>query len=314
MPESQPGETLADMESPIQLSILIVTYNSSATIRVCLESVFQELESIKGEVIVVDNQSSDDTTAILDELLSQNAKLKVELNRTNRGFAVGNNQALEISQGQHILILNPDTILQKDILKNLLSALEEDTKTGVVAPQLQFPDGRIQKTCRRFPTHMDVIYNVFGLSALFPESRRFNGWKMGDFDHQSAQKVDQPAGAALLVRGNLLKFLNGFDENFPMFFNDVDLCKRIKDQGYTIWYLPEYTIQHLGGASVKQVKLKMTISSHVSFFRYFEKHYTRMHQQPLNFIAGILLYLSLIPRLLILLVFKGQRTASRETL
>ncbi len=314
MPESQPGEALVDMESPIRLSILMVTYNSSSTIKVCLESVFKELELLEGEVIVVDNKSSDDTVSILDEFLTQNPKLKVVLNRTNRGFAVGNNQALEMARGQHILILNPDTIIQNGILPDLLRELEKDAKTGAIAPRLQFPDGRLQKTCRRFPTHMDVIYNVFGLSALYPESRRFNGWKMGDFDHQSAQKVEQPAGAALLVRGDLLKALNGFDENFPMFFNDVDLCKRIKDAGYTIWYLPDYVIQHLGGASVKQVKMKMTISSHVSFFRYFEKHFTRMYQQPLNFIVGILLYLSLIPRLLILLIFKGQRTASRETL
>ncbi|MBT4033285.1 MAG: glycosyltransferase family 2 protein [Candidatus Marinimicrobia bacterium] len=314
MPASQPGKTLADMEFPIQISILIVTYNSSSTIRVCLESVIKELQLLDGEVIVVDNQSTDDTVSILDELSTQNPILKVELNRTNRGFAVGNNQALEMAGGQHILILNPDTILQADILKNLLVELEKDAKMGVVAPQLQFPDGRIQKTCRRFPNHMDVIYNVFGLSVLFPENRRLNGWKMGDFDHKTRQEVDQPAGAALLVRGDLLRSLGGFDDNFPMFFNDVDLCKRIKDAGYTIWYLPEYAIQHLGGVSVKQVKMKMTISSHVSFFRYFEKHFTRMYQQPFNFIVGVLLYLSLIPRLLVLLLFKGQRTASRETL
>ena len=314
MPESQPGAVLADMDSPVQLSILVVTYNSSSTIRVCLESVFQELESLEGEVIVVDNQSTDETVSILNELLPDNPKFKFKVNRTNRGFAVGNNQALEMAGGQHIFILNPDTILQYGVLKNLLIELEKDAKTGVVAPQLQFPDGRIQKTCRRFPTHMDVIYNVFGLSAAFPENRRFNGWKMGDFDHTTRQEVDQPAGAALLVRGDLLRSLKGFDENFPMFFNDVDLCKRIKQAGFSIWYLPEYAIQHLGGISVKQTKMKMTASSHVSFFRYFEKHFTRLYQQPSNFTVGVLLYLSLIPRLLILLLFKGQRTASRDTL
>ncbi len=314
MPEAQPGETPAERESPIQLSILIVTYNSSSTIRVCLDSVFLELSTLEGEVVVVDNHSSDDTTAILDDYSAQHPNLQSKINRTNRGFAVGNNQALEMARGQHILILNPDTILQAGVLKNLLVELEKDSKTGVVAPQLQFPDGSIQRTCRRFPSHLDVIYNVFGLSTLFPENRRFNGWKMGDFDHKLRKSVDQPAGAALLVRGDLLRSLEGFDENFPMFFNDVDLCKRVKEAGYAIWYLPEYAIQHLGGASVKQAKLKMTISSHVSFFRYFEKHFTRMYQQPLNFIVGVLLYLSLIPRLLFLLLFKGQRTASRETL
>ncbi len=314
MAGSQSGEALGDMTPPVQISVLIVTYNSGSTIRSCLESVFQELTDLEGEVIIIDNHSSDDTVSILNEFLPDNPGLTVKENRTNRGFAVGNNQALEIAGGQHILILNPDTILQPDVLKNLLTELERDAKTGVVAPQLQFPDGRIQRTCRRFPKHSDVVYNVFGLANLFPESRRFNGWKMGDFDHKSRQEVDQPAGAALLVRGDLLRSLHGFDENFPMFFNDVDLCKRIKDAGYAIWYLPEYSIQHLGGASVKQLKMKMAISSHVSFFRYFEKHFTRMHQQPSNFVVGVLLYLSLIPRLFVLLLFKGQRTTSRETL
>jgi GT2 family glycosyltransferase len=102
--------------------------------------------------------------------------------------------------------------------------------------------------------------------------------------------------------------------NFPMFFNDVDLCKRVKDAGYEIWYFPQYVIQHLGGASVKQVKLKMTLSSHISFFRYFEKHFTRLHQQPMNFLVGILLYLSLIPRLLAIILFRGQTGKKRDTL
>jgi len=161
---------------------------------------------------------------------------------------------------------------------------------------------------------MDVVYNIFGLSHFFPQSKRFNGWKMGDFNHQVQTQVDQPAGAALVVRGDLLRSLNGFDSNFPMFFNDVDLCKRVKDAGHEIWYLPDYVIQHLGGASVKQVKLKMTISSHVSFFRYFEKHFTHLYQQPLNFLAGILLYLSLIPRILLLLIPGGRKPTTRETL
>jgi len=205
-------------------------------------------------------------------------------------------------------------VILPGIIKSLLAELHNHPAAGIVAPQLQFPDGRIQKTCRRFPTHMDVVYNIFGLSHFFPQSKRFNGWKMGDFNHQVQTQVDQPAGAALVVRGDLLRSLNGFDSNFPMFFNDVDLCKRVKDAGHEIWYLPDYVIQHLGGASVKQVKLKMTISSHVSFFRYFEKHFTHLYQQPLNFLAGILLYLSLIPRILLLLIPGGRKPTTRETL
>lgn len=314
MPESPSREVLDHMESPLQLSILIVTYNSKDTIKECLDSVFLACKDLQAEVVVVDNHSSDGTQELLGQLIPEYADLFLQMNKTNRGFAIGNNQALQLAQGEHIMILNPDTIVEPDTLIELLSALKADKTIGAVAPQLQFPDGSVQRTCRRFPVHRDVIYHVLGLASLFPQSPHFNGWKMGDFDHLTRQVVDQPAGAALLVRGHLLRALNGFDENFPMFFNDVDLCKRIWEAGYTIWYLPEHVIQHLGGASVKQVKMKMTISSHVSFFRYFEKHFTRMYQQPFNFIAGVLLYASLIPRLLVLLVFKSRQTQSRETL
>ena len=314
MPDIQSGGPPVDSQSSVQLSILIVTYNSSATLLDCLNSLIPELKGIHGEVIIVDNNSTDDTATILNRFASENELFQVKLSRVNRGFAIGNNQALDLAHGRHILILNPDTILEPGVLTNLMNELEKSDQIGIVAPQLQFPDGRIQKTCRRFPIHKDVIYNVFGLAGLFPESQHFNGWKMGDFDHTTASQVDQPAGAALLVRGDLLRKLDGFDPNFPMFFNDVDLCKRIKDAGFEIWYLPQYVIQHVGGASVKKAKLKMTLSSHVSFFRYFEKHFTRLHQQPLNFLVGILLYLSLIPRLLFLLLTKNQDNPGRDTL
>ncbi len=303
-----------ETQLPPQLSVLIVTYNSSQTIQACIESLMSELEAILGEVIIIDNHSTDDTPAILETLAAKYPELQIDLNRVNRGFAAGNNQALAKARGQQILILNPDTIIQARVLTHLLEELQKSEQIGIVAPQLQFPDGRIQKTCRRFPKHRDVVYNVFGLANLFPVNVHFNGWKMGEFDHQNRCQVDQPAGAALLIKGDLFRELNGFDLNFPMFFNDVDLCKRVSDAGYEIWFLPEYVITHIGGASVKKVKIKMTLSSHVSFFRYFEKHFTRLHQQPMNFLVGVLLYLSLIPRILILLLLGGSSNSRRDTL
>ncbi|MCF7823081.1 MAG: glycosyltransferase family 2 protein [Candidatus Marinimicrobia bacterium] len=307
-------EIVKEADPSLQLSILIVSYNSVETIKSCIESLVDELILVSGEIIVVDNASIDDTPSLLKALATEHKQVQIQLNHSNRGFAVGNNQALELAKGKHVLILNPDTIIQQGSIKGLLQELESDERIGLVAPQLQFPDGRIQKSCRRFPTHMDVIYHSLGLSQLFPESKRFNGWKMGDFDHQTKCQVDQPAGAALLINGDILRQLNGFDPNFPMFFNDVDLCKRVKNLGCEIWYLPEFVVVHLGGASVKQAKIKMTVSSHVSFFRYFEKHFTRLHQQPLNFIIGLLLYLSLIPRILMISLFKRGINRSRDTL
>ena len=298
----------------LKLSILMVTYNSAATITACIQSLLPQLAEVKGELIVVDNASVDASPRLLEQFAQSNDRIQVTLNHKNRGFAAGNNQALAVAGGEQILILNPDTVVTPGVLSGLLTALETDQSIGIVAPQLRFPDGRIQKTCRRFPRHLDVVYHVLGLQAGFPGSAHFNGWKMGDFDHQTARQVDQPAGAALMVRGALLRDLEGFDLNFPMFFNDVDLCKRVKMAGFQIWYRPEFVIEHLGGGSVKQVKTRMIISSQVSFFRYFEKHFTRLHQQPMNFLVGVLLYGSLIPRIVIQALLKTRHNIQRETL
>jgi len=297
-----------------QLSILIVTYNSVETIEACIESLFIGSRSVDLEIIVVDNHSTDGTIDVLNTLEREHPELQTLLNKTNRGFAVGNNQALEIARGKQVLILNPDTLVKPGCLSGLITELETNEKIAIAAPQLQFPNGRIQKSCRRFPKYLDVVYHSLGFAQLFPQSAHFNSWKMGDFDHKQRCQVDQPAGAALLVSADILREMKGFDTNFPMFFNDVDLCKRVKDAGYEIWYFPEYVIAHIGGASVKQAKVKMTISSHISFFRYFEKHFTRLHQQPFNFLVGILLYLSLIPRILYLAIFRAKAESSRETL
>ena len=314
MTPAEPHHSEGEQSSSIPLSVLIVTYHSETVIANCINSLMPELNHLGGEVIVVDNASKDGTQGVLDELQDKHEALQVIHNRGNRGFATGNNQALDASSGQDVLILNPDTQLNPGVLKGLLTELHKAPEIGMVAPQLRFPDGRVQKTCRRFPTHGDVIYPALGLARLFPKNQRFNGWKMGDFDHRSRRRVDQPAGAAMMVRGDLLRSLGGFDENFPMFFNDVDLCKRIHDSGAEIWFTPEHVITHVGGDSVNQVKIKMILSSHVSFFRYLEKHFIQVIHQPLNFVAALVLYLSLIPRVLLALLGKGRSQKQRDTL
>ena len=173
---------------PPDLSVLIVTYRSAGTIEACLDSLSKELEHRSAEIVVVDNASTDDTPQILDIWAAAHANIQVQHNRVNRGFAVGNNQALELATGRDILVLNPDTLVQPGATTGLLTALHDDETLGAVAPQLRFPDGRVQRTCRRFPRHSDVIFHVLGLSVLYPQSRLFNHWKMGDFDHQSISR------------------------------------------------------------------------------------------------------------------------------
>ncbi len=154
-------------EYPIQLSVLIVSYNSIQTIQPCIESAISAFDSITGEVIVIDNNSTDGTPELLENLNNDHENLNVKLNRANRGFAAGNNQALDLAKGQDIMVLNPDTILPEGVLAGLLSEVSASSKIGMVAPQLQFLYGRILKTCRRFARDKDVIYHSLGLAQLY---------------------------------------------------------------------------------------------------------------------------------------------------
>ncbi|MCF7804300.1 MAG: glycosyltransferase [Candidatus Marinimicrobia bacterium] len=278
---------------PTELSIVIVTYNSGKDIDTCLDSVFRQAQFFNAEIIVVDNNSRDNTLEVVNRYREQSTPLITITNEENRYFAPAVNQGLDMASGGYLLILNPDTRLEPEALSLLLGYIRGDRKTGVVAPQLVNPDGTIQPSCRRFPRPRDVAFNIFGINRIFSNSEFFNGWKMGDFDHRQIREVDQPQGAALLTSKIVLNKVGGFDEDFPMFFNDVDWCFRVKQAGYRIVFNPQAKVVHTKGTSVNRYKVRMVIFSHVSFFRFFEKHYDRVHQQLFNLMAGMLLYFSI---------------------
>jgi len=294
------------------ISVLTVTYNSEDHLPAFLEVLLPELDSCGGELILVDNASTDATRSLIQNGVQHKAFVKIIENRKNLGFAIANNQALAIAEGTDILLLNPDTAVETGAIQGLLESLHESENRGAVAPQLRFSDGRIQRSCRRFPTHLNILTQMLGLGLLFPRSRWANGWKMGDFDHEQSRDVDQPAAAALLIRGDLYRELEGLNEQFPMFFNDVDLCRRIHQRGYRIRFDARYRVIHAGGGSVRRRPLAMVVSSQLSFFRYFERSYTGLLYQVPNLLLGMLLYLAIIPR--ILFHFLPRRKGRRDVL
>ena len=295
------------------ISVVIVTYNSEREIRPCLKSVLPQVTDLDGEVIIVDNASTDGTLRVIEGFNDKNEHLKLIKNNENLGFSRANNQALELALGEFVFFLNPDTEVSDGAIDQLINALRKDNSLGALAPQLRFPNGTIQYSCRRFPTYGWVLAEVLGLSRLSPRSRYLNGWKMGDFDHTTSQEVDQPAAAALMVRGDLLRELGGFDETFPMFFSDVDLCRRIW-QKKKILYYPEAVVIHHGGASVKRERPRMIVSAHLSFIRYFTKWHKGPIRRVMNALMAILLFLSMLIRVLSAFLFPIRKTHKRTTL
>jgi hypothetical protein len=283
------------------VSIIIVTYNSEKEIIKCINSLLPQLNDFDGKIIIIDNDSTDKTISFIKDIDSKS--ISIIQNKENFGYTKANNQGIKNVKGDYILFLNPDTIVPNNTIKNLLNEIKDDKKLGVIAPQLRFPDGEIQNSCRRFPRRRDILYDSIGLSKIFNNSKEFNYWKMGDFDHKKSSLVDQPAGAALLIPKMIFDEIGLLDEQFPMFFSDVDLCKRIWDAGYNVRFTIKSFIIHKGGASVYRKRIKMIVSSHFSFWKYFNKYKTKLFDKIINVIVGIFL-LVLIPfRILLILLF-----------
>jgi len=277
------------------LSIIIITWNSEEFIEKCLKSIFDTKGPIDLEVIVVDNASQDTTTKIIERFKPE---VRLISNQTNSGYAEGNNQGIEISKGDYILLLNPDIELKENCLKLTLDFLENHKDIDGSAPQLLNPDGSIQPSCREFPDFSILLWEFSGLSFIFPKNRIFGRWRMGYFDFQSSREVDQPMGSCLLLRRKVIQKIGAFDEQFPIFFNDVDLCYRIKNSGGKLYFLPEAKALHYKGGSTRQAKPEMIISSHLGFFRFLSKYKNGALNRILLYLSGILLFVTALFRII----------------
>ena len=296
----------------ISVSIIIVTYNSEKEIINCVSSLLPQLNDINGEIIIIDNDSTDNTIPIIEKV--KKTSISIIQNSGNLGYTIANNQGISIAKGKYLLFLNPDTVVPNNIINNLVNDINNNKTIGAIAPQLRFPNGKIQKSCRRFPRRRDIIYESFGLSRIFKNSKEFNYWKMGDFDHKKSSLVDQPAGAVLLIPKKIIDEVGLLDEQFPMFFSDVDICKRIWDAGYNIRYNTNFYITHKGGASVYRKRIKMIISSHLSFWKYFIKHNSKLVDFVLNTFVGFFLLLLIPLRILLNLLFPTLIRRERRSL
>ena len=258
----------------MKLSIVIVTWNSAADIDACIDSINFGSEF---EVIVVDNASADATLG----LLRRHHHLRLVENSSNLGYARANNQGLKLATGEYVLLLNPDTRVELGALDTLCSYLDEHPAVGAVAPRLISLDGTTQFSIRSLPTAASLLWELVGLSRLFPKSHIFGRWKMKYFDYRRTAEVEQPMASCLMLRKAVLDSLVPhsslltppfLDERFPMFYNDVDLSKRMADAGWKTVYVADARVLHRHGASTKQVRAKMIRESHRSAFRYLRKH------------------------------------------
>ncbi len=258
----------------MDLSIIIVNYNTCDLLRACLRSVYASQVSYRYEVIVVDNHSSDDSVAMVGQEFPQARLICCEV---NCGYARANNLGLHTAQGHHLLLLNPDTVLPPDALRNMLAFMEEHPDAGVAGPKLVLADGSLDLACRRsFPTLEVAFYRLVGLSKRYPDSPRFNRYNLGYLDPDLMAEVDSVVGAFMWMRREALDQAGLFDERFFMYAEDIDLCYRIKvEHGWKIYYNPAVVVTHYKSQATTKRWVPMTIQFYRAMWLFHYKHYAR---------------------------------------
>src|SRR5207244_4081849 len=254
--------------SSLDLSIIIVTWNTCELLAKCLEAAPAAVGELAAEIWVVDNASSDSTVEMVQERFPE---VHVIANRENRGWAGGNNQALKLSAGRFLLLLSAAGEPRPGSLAALARFLDEHPDAGACGPMLLASDGSIQGNGRRFPTFWKEFLDVTGLRhlALKAYIRRF-GW--GRVDFESLAEVDEVTGACLLVRRQAFEQVGLLDERFFMFYDEIDWCYRMRRAGWRIFYVPEAKVVHHVAASVRQVGFEAYRRLFESQQRYFRKH------------------------------------------
>lgn len=253
----------------MKLSIVIVSWNVKKVLVDCLGSVEENPASEPFEVVLVDNASSDGT---VETIRNKFPNVIVIANSQNLGFAAANNQGIEKSQGEYILLLNPDTMVHSDSLDVLIEFMEENEDVGICGPQLLNQDGTIQSSARCFPTFRGALYRHTALRFLHIFREEYKKWLMKGFDHKSQRDVDQIMGAAFLLRTAAIDNVGAMDETFFMYYEEVDLCCRMKQAGWRVVFMPEAVITHLGGQSSGQIPVKKQMMAITSLLKFFRKH------------------------------------------
>lgn len=253
----------------MKLSVIIVTWNAAKDIGDCLHSLLRAI-SPGSEVFVVDNNSSD---ATVDLVRTHFPAVALVENKHNKGFAAAINQGLRLATGEYLLIINPDTQVEKNAIVNVLSRMHKIKDCGIGACQLRNIDGSIQKSIRRFPTlrsQLLIMLKAQHYAKFLPSLRSY---LQSEFDYTREQQVEQPSGAFLLLTRRCYEAVGGMDERFWIWFEEVDLCKRITERGFSIWYFPQGHITHKGGTAFAAAS-SLTKQRYMqkSMIRYFKKH------------------------------------------
>jgi GT2 family glycosyltransferase len=249
-----------------------VNYNVKEFLQNLLHSIEKASLNISHEIIIVDNASDDGSVELI---LEKFPSIKLIANTENLGFGKANNQALEIAEGKYLLLINPDTIVSEDTLDKMIRFFQDNSEAGLTGCKILNPDGTLQLACRRsFPGPWTSFCKVTGLSNLFPKSKLFARYNLTYLDEDQTHEVDAISGSFMMIKKETYDKVGGFDEEFFMYGEDLDLCYRIQQAGFKVYYVHTTQIIHYKGESTKRSRLDETKIFYDAMHLFVKKHFS----------------------------------------
>lgn len=269
-------------EAP-RISVVVLSWNTLDLTLKCLAALRADRPRHPREVLVIDNASQDGSAEAIAERFPE---VRLVINEQNRGYAGGHNQGAQLATGTYLCTLNSDTEVRPGALDQLVDFLDQHPGHGAVSPRLVNPDGSVQTACMRFPGLVTALCYDTWFGRHWPGSWVQDRYFMKDFDHLHSRDVDQPPGAVFVLRRQEYLELGGLDESLWLFFNDVDICRRLWRRGRRIHYLAEAEVLHHGGASTKGFA-KFVVIWHKNRMAYYEKHYGKWVRPYMRFLVRL---------------------------
>ncbi len=274
----------------MKLSIIIVNYNVKNFLEQCINSVLIAGARIDSfEIIVVDNKSVDGSVAMVADKFPQ---VQLIANKDNVGFSAANNQGINVSGGEYVLLLNPDTIVEEDTLDKCIKFMDRNPDGGGLGVKMIDGNGNfLPESKRGLPTPSVAFFKMIGLSSLFPKSGLFNQYHLGNLDKDQVHKVDVLSGAFMFLRKSALDKIGLLDEAFFMYGEDIDLSYRMTKGGYSNYYFPETRIIHYKGESTKKGSLNYVFIFYDAMLIFAQKHFTQQNAKVYSWLLKTAIYL-----------------------
>jgi hypothetical protein len=252
-----------------RISVIVVSWNARNYLRNCLASIRESGGPLVGEVIVVDNASTDGSPDMVADEFPEAALIR---SSKNLGFAGGNNLGLKHASHSYLALINSDVILHPECFQKLMAFLEDHSDVGLVGPRILGGDGRLQRTCRRLPTLWNTTCRVLALDNVLSRSPLFSGREMRHWNHDNEAEVEVLSGCFWMARRKAVEEVGGLDERFFFYAEDVDWCKRFLGKGWKVAFVPQATATHFGGVSSANAPLRYSIEMLRANLAYWRKH------------------------------------------